>query len=365
MEFSDASLLIIAGGKSSRMGRDKRFLSYDGEGLLERLARRAAALPFAERCLCVKERTPALQDIAERYGLTLVEDGVQGRGPMEGLMRGLSKIEAGYALAVSCDMPFLELEALSPLLKAAKGGCQVVLPRAGRRQPLAALYRRDLSARFAEALARGERKLGIVIDSVPHAYVDFPDAALFFNVNTVADWHLASGRMANERRSRPLVTISAPVSNTGKTTFIERVLPELRARGIRVGVVKGDCHGYDVDERGKDSWRFKEAGAAGVAVVSPNGYFIEQRTETRADLAAIAARLTDVDLVLIESRRHGTAPRIELFRERGELTLPCDAAACFTKPQQGLTEVREYALDHAAKAAEVIAFLMGNKRIGV
>ncbi|WP_337624628.1 NTP transferase domain-containing protein, partial [Mitsuokella jalaludinii] len=47
MEFSDASLLIIAGGKSSRMGRDKRFLSYDGEGLLERLARRAAALPFA------------------------------------------------------------------------------------------------------------------------------------------------------------------------------------------------------------------------------------------------------------------------------------------------------------------------------
>ena len=60
-----------------------------------------------------------------------------------------------------------------------------------------------------------------------------------------------------------------------------------------------------------------------------------------------------------------TAARIELFRERGELTLPCDAAACFTKPQQGLTEVREYALDDAAKAAEVIAFLMGNKRIGV
>ena len=56
---------------------------------------------------------------------------------------------------------------------------------------------------------------------------------------------------------------------------------------------------------------------------------------------------------------------MQTFRERGELTLPCDAAACFTKPQQGLTEVREYALDDAVKAAEVIAFLMGNKRIGV
>lgn len=81
MEFSDVSLLIIAGGKSSRMGRDKRFLSYGGEGLLERLARKAAALPLAARFLCVEESSPALQEIAERYGLTLVEDGVQGRGP--------------------------------------------------------------------------------------------------------------------------------------------------------------------------------------------------------------------------------------------------------------------------------------------
>ena len=77
MEFSDASLLIIAGGKSSRMGRDKRFLPYDGEGLLERLARRAAALPFAERCLCVEERTPALQDIAERSSKTVCRAGVR------------------------------------------------------------------------------------------------------------------------------------------------------------------------------------------------------------------------------------------------------------------------------------------------
>ena len=66
MEFSDVSLLIIAGGKSSRMGRDKRFLSYGGEGLLERLARKAAALPLAARFLCVEESSPALQEIAER-----------------------------------------------------------------------------------------------------------------------------------------------------------------------------------------------------------------------------------------------------------------------------------------------------------
>ena len=134
----------------------------------------------------------------------------------------------------------------------------MILPRTGRRQPLAALYHRALADHFAAALKEGERKLGKVIDAVPHAFVDFPDDALFFNVNTAADWRLACGRLVNEQRPTPLVTISAPVSNTGKTTFIERVLPKLSEMGIRTGVVKGDCHGYDVDEEGKDSWRFKQ-----------------------------------------------------------------------------------------------------------
>lgn len=155
MEFSDVTLLIIAGGKSSRMGRDKRFLMYGGEGLLEHLARKAAALPLAARFLCVEESSPALQEIAERYGLTLVEDGVQGRGPMEGLARGLSRIKTDYALAISCDMPFLELKELRPLLKAVEGNdFQVILPRTGRWPTALRQHSKKVSASSARSSMR-------------------------------------------------------------------------------------------------------------------------------------------------------------------------------------------------------------------
>lgn len=344
------------------MGVDKRFLTFQGIGLLERLCLKTAKLPFAERFLCVEQVSPELQELADRFGLTLVTDVLLERGPMEGIQRGLSSMKSSYALVLSCDMPFLSLAKLRFLLAAAhkQPDLRVVLPRTERCQPLASLYHRDMAGHFAAALARGDGKLGIIIDEVPHACVDFPDSWDFFNVNTMADWQLACGRMANEERIVPLVTISAPASNTGKTTFIEKLLPKLTEQGLRVGVVKGDCHGYDVDEEGKDSWRFKKAGASGVAVVSPRGYFIEQKTQQRENLVEIAKRLHDVDLVLIESRRHGTAPVISLYRGKGEAELTEDTAVLFSKTPQGIEGVREYLLDDIDAAARLVMFLMGS-----
>ena len=58
----------------------------------------------------------------------------------------------------------------------------------------------------------------------------------------------------------PAIAIAA-YSGTGKTTLIERLLPALRSRGLRVAVVKHDGHRFDIDREGKDSWRFTQAGA--------------------------------------------------------------------------------------------------------
>lgn len=358
MNINDVSLLVVAGGASTRMGRDKRFLRFGDCTILEHLLRNFAAAPFAERILCVEEEKPELVALAARYGYRIVTDGVRGRGPIEGLARGLAAMRTEYAQVVSCDMPFLGPGAVSA--QAADSVSLALIPVAGGlRQPLAAIYHRTMADVFVAAAARGEFGLGRAIRGVSHQLVDIADAAAFFNVNTPADYRLARGRLANIARKTPIVTVSAPQSNTGKTTFIERLLPRLAAMGLRVGVVKGDAHGYTRDTAGKDSARFSAAGAAATAVVSPRGYFIEQKTTTRAGLVAIAERLADVDLVLIETRAHGALPKLSLYRGLAAALVDDDTVALFASPPQDIAGVYQYHLDDLARATELVLFLLG------
>ena len=71
MNFKNFSLVIIAGGKSSRLGRDKRFVEVGGVGLLEKILGKAATEDFDEIFLCVEENLPALKILAEKFGRTI------------------------------------------------------------------------------------------------------------------------------------------------------------------------------------------------------------------------------------------------------------------------------------------------------
>lgn len=370
MDISSLSLLIVAGGRSSRMGQDKRWLELDGVPMLEWLLRKAARQPFARRYLCCGAASPELEELAGRYGAVLVEDEREGCGPMEGLRCGLRAMPTEYAAAVSCDMPFFVFPVLRPLLSylpadGETGPLAVLSESGGRLQPLAALYHRSVAVAFEEALAAGERRLRGVIEPLPHHTVPLGRPECFFNVNDLAGLRLARGRMANMRRPVPLLTVSAPASGTGKTTFIERLIPLLREEGLRIGVVKGDCHGYEVDTEGKDSWRFRQAGAESVAVVSPHGYFIERSTPSRASLLSVANQLEGTDLVLLETRSHGCAPKISLWRGGGGLLADEETAAWFTSAPLPDDAVAQYDLDDMETAKRLTLFLMGREGAGL
>ena len=99
---------------------------------------------------------------------------------------------------------------------------------------------------------------------------------------------------------RPAVLAVSGVHNSGKTTLLEKLLPVLRSRGLKVGVIKHDGHDFTPDVPGTDSYRLREAGAEGVAVYSGTRYLLtEEFRLTEQDLLALFER-HGYDLVLLE-----------------------------------------------------------------
>ncbi len=109
----------------------------------------------------------------------------------------------------------------------------------------------------------------------------------------------------------------AGYSGAGKTTLVERVIPALKARGLRVSVIKHAHHRFDIDQPGKDSWRHREAGAFEVLVASDRRMALmrEYEREQEPQVHHLLAELSPVvDWVLVEGFRHSDLPKIEVWR---------------------------------------------------
>lgn len=118
-------------------------------------------------------------------------------------------------------------------------------------------------------------------------------------------------------------------SGSGKTTLIERLLPRLAARGLAVAVVKHAHHPkIELEPAGKDTRRFREAGAAAVALVAPDQLFTLEPRTTEPTLEEVLARLPRVDLAIVESWRSLAVDYIAVIGDRGELPAPVSGARC-------------------------------------
>ena len=112
----------------------------------------------------------------------------------------------------------------------------------------------------------------------------------------------------------PAVLAVSGLHNSGKTTLLEKLLPALRSRGLKVGVIKHDGHDFTPDVPGTDSYRLREAGAEGVAVYSGQRYLLTEAFRlTEQDLLALFER-HGYDLVLLEGFKDSGWPKIEVVR---------------------------------------------------
>src|SRR6266700_2386476 len=105
-------------------------------------------------------------------------------------------------------------------------------------------------------------------------------------------------------------------SGSGKTTLLTRAIPRIVARGLRVSTLKHAHHAFDVDQPGKDSHSHRMAGATEVLVGAASRWALvhELRGEAEPPLTALLAKLTPVDLVIIEGYKREAHPKLEVYR---------------------------------------------------
>ena len=146
--IADATAVILTGGKSSRMGRPKALLPFDGEPLIAHVVRDLKKM-FAEAVVVAapEQELPILPAV-------LVRDEVAYQGPVSGIYHGLKASTKEVCFVTSCDAPFLNLALISHLLSQISD-CDVVVPFWQERyQPLHAVYRRGVMPLLKEQLER-------------------------------------------------------------------------------------------------------------------------------------------------------------------------------------------------------------------
>ena len=116
-----------------------------------------------------------------------------------------------------------------------------------------------------------------------------------------------------EKTTPPIVSIVGN-SGSGKTTFIEKLIPELKRCGLKVGTIKHDVHGFEMDKPGKDSWRHKQAGASTTIISSPYqiGMVMDVNHDHKPD--ELLPLFPVVDIILTEGYKRGHCPKVEIFR---------------------------------------------------
>lgn len=177
--------IVLAGGASRRMGRDKATMPFDGRTLVEQ-----AVTTLSERCRPVfvvaapGQALPALD--AE-----VLRDDMRGVGPLLATATGLrAAADAGVERAFVCavDMPYLTVELIDELLeRSVRLGVDVVLPWDGRVHYLAGVYRTALATRAHELVAAGERSMRSLVDAVDTQQVVMGAQRSLTNVNSPAD----------------------------------------------------------------------------------------------------------------------------------------------------------------------------------
>ena len=224
----NTTAIILAGGKSSRMGRPKALLPFDDEPLIVHIVR-ALKCMFAEAVVVAapEQELPPLPAL-------LVRDEVAYQGPVGGIYYGLKAAQGEFCFVTSCDVAFTNLALISYFISHISNYDVVVPYWLERFQPLHAVYRRSVLPLLKEQLERGELRPVFLYDKVRTRKIGEdeirrldPEGLSFFNMNTPEDYEEALKRW---ERMRPSLTCTVELFGAArllaKTREVSLALPQ-------------------------------------------------------------------------------------------------------------------------------------------
>jgi molybdopterin-guanine dinucleotide biosynthesis protein A/molybdopterin converting factor small subunit len=211
--IAEATAVVLTGGKSSRMGRPKALLPFDGEPLITHLVRRLGPV-FAETVVVAApdQELPPLP-------VALVRDQVAYQGPVSGIYHGVKAAAKEVCFVTSCDAPFLNLALISHLVSQISDWDVVVPFWEERFQPLHAVYRRSVALLLREQLERGELRPISLYPKVRTREINEdevrrfdPEGLSFLNMNTPQDYQAAVDRWRSRKENESEIADAISVS---------------------------------------------------------------------------------------------------------------------------------------------------------
>ena len=325
------SLLILAGGKSSRMKKDKSQLPWQDSTTLTHMLINSYVYPFERTVISAnriiepqelpdfirkktkqREHTTEYIHLSDKRRLSVVSDLYTDCGPLGGMEAAMRLYPSDCWLILAVDLPFFDFSRVPALLAADTSEYDAVIPVVdGRENPLAALYKGRVYEKIRTALADGDYRVRKIYNKKAAFIDETPYARQYLNMNTPIAYKEALACAANQSRPVPVVSITAETSGTGKTHLTTQIIKELSDQGYKVGYVKSTHHMPSGPKQSSDTDLATRAGAVCTALI-PDG------PEKKCSIEHAAFSMP-VDLVLIESRRHGLFPKL--------LVLPPEAGA--------------------------------------
>lgn len=330
-KMSTLSLLILAGGKSSRMKKDKSQLPWQDSTTLTHMLTNSYVYPFERTVISAnriiepqelpdfirkktkqRKHTTEYIHLSDKRRLSVVSDLYTDCGPLGGMEAAMRLYPSDCWLILAVDLPFYDFSRLPALLAVDTPEYDAVIPVInGRENPLAALYKGRVYEKIRTALADGDYRVRKIYNKKAAFIDETPYARHYLNMNTPIAYKEALACAANQSRPVPVVSITAETSGTGKTHLTTQVIKELSDQGYKVGYVKSTHHMPSGPKQNSDTDLATRAGAVCTALI-PDG------PEKKCSIEHAAFSMP-VDLVLIESRRHGLFPKL--------LVLPPEAGA--------------------------------------